>query len=218
MGLLTAVFPYAGLRYPKLDEKPSFRTQEACDFNTSLFSAIANYLILRLTETDAKALERNVATQIKNAHLSIGFSKSNASVLSTAPKVKRSLFPSPCSLSSALPPGNHNFQLASPSEILHLLFLKINPRTGLMLCKLCRRRTRPHDAARRRLRRGASIETGARCRLSLRRLVRGVPSCICHGFVWRKVTPLPFAAGVPSPQHKPMWTNTRSFGRLATQP
>jgi DNA phosphorothioation-dependent restriction protein DptH len=37
-------------------------SQEAKDFNTSLFSAIANYLILRLTETDAKALIRNVAS------------------------------------------------------------------------------------------------------------------------------------------------------------
>lgn len=37
-------------------------SQEAKDFNSSLFSAIANYLVLRLTETDAKALVRNVAT------------------------------------------------------------------------------------------------------------------------------------------------------------
>lgn len=37
-------------------------SQEARDFNVSLFSAIANYLVLRLTETDAKALVRNVAT------------------------------------------------------------------------------------------------------------------------------------------------------------
>ena len=37
-------------------------SQEARDFNVSLFSAIANYLILRLTETDAKVLVRNVAT------------------------------------------------------------------------------------------------------------------------------------------------------------
>ena len=37
-------------------------SQEARDFNASLFSAIANYLILRLTEADAKALVRNVAT------------------------------------------------------------------------------------------------------------------------------------------------------------
>ena len=37
-------------------------SQEAKDFNVSLFSAIANYLVLRLTETDAKALVRNVAT------------------------------------------------------------------------------------------------------------------------------------------------------------
>jgi DNA helicase HerA-like ATPase len=36
-------------------------SQEARDFNASLFSAIANYLILRMTEADAKALVRNVA-------------------------------------------------------------------------------------------------------------------------------------------------------------
>ena len=37
-------------------------SQEARDFDTSLFSAVANYLVLRLTEADAKALVRNVAT------------------------------------------------------------------------------------------------------------------------------------------------------------
>ncbi len=37
-------------------------SQEAKDFNVSLFSAIANYLVLRLTETDAKVLVRNVAS------------------------------------------------------------------------------------------------------------------------------------------------------------
>ncbi len=37
-------------------------SQEARDFHTSVFSAIANYLVLRLTELDAKALARNVAT------------------------------------------------------------------------------------------------------------------------------------------------------------
>ncbi len=37
-------------------------SQEAKDFNISLFSAIANYLVLRLTETDAKVLVRNVAS------------------------------------------------------------------------------------------------------------------------------------------------------------
>ncbi len=37
-------------------------SQEAKDFNVSLFSAIANYLVLRLTEVDAKALVRNVAS------------------------------------------------------------------------------------------------------------------------------------------------------------
>lgn len=37
-------------------------SQEARDFNDSLFSAIANYLVLRLTEADAKALVRKVAS------------------------------------------------------------------------------------------------------------------------------------------------------------
>jgi hypothetical protein len=37
-------------------------SQEARDFNTSLFSAIANYLVLRLNETDAKSLVRNVSS------------------------------------------------------------------------------------------------------------------------------------------------------------
>ena len=37
-------------------------SQEARDFDVSLFSAVANYLVLRLTEADAKALVRNVAT------------------------------------------------------------------------------------------------------------------------------------------------------------
>ena len=37
-------------------------SQEAKDFNVSLFSAIANYLVFRVTETDAKALVRNVAS------------------------------------------------------------------------------------------------------------------------------------------------------------
>jgi len=37
-------------------------SQEARDFDASLFSAVANYLVLRLTEADAKALVRNVAT------------------------------------------------------------------------------------------------------------------------------------------------------------
>ena len=36
-------------------------SQEAKDFNTSVFSAIANYLVLRLTEADARILVRNVA-------------------------------------------------------------------------------------------------------------------------------------------------------------
>ncbi len=37
-------------------------SQEAKDFNESLFSTMANYLVLRLTEADAKALARNVAS------------------------------------------------------------------------------------------------------------------------------------------------------------
>jgi DNA polymerase III delta prime subunit len=37
-------------------------SQEAHDFHTSLFSAIANYLVLRVTETDAKVLVRNVSS------------------------------------------------------------------------------------------------------------------------------------------------------------
>ena len=37
-------------------------SQEAKDFNVSLFSAIANYLVLRLTEVDTKVLVRNVAS------------------------------------------------------------------------------------------------------------------------------------------------------------
>lgn len=36
-------------------------SQEARDFHVSVFSAIANYLVLRLTEADAKALVRNVS-------------------------------------------------------------------------------------------------------------------------------------------------------------
>jgi DNA phosphorothioation-dependent restriction protein DptH len=37
-------------------------SQEARDFHASLYSAIANYLVLRLTDVDAKALVRNVAS------------------------------------------------------------------------------------------------------------------------------------------------------------
>ncbi len=36
-------------------------SQEARDFDTSVFSAIANYLVLRSTDTDAKFLVRNVS-------------------------------------------------------------------------------------------------------------------------------------------------------------
>jgi len=37
-------------------------SQEAKDFHVSLFSAIANYLVLKLTDQDARALVRNVST------------------------------------------------------------------------------------------------------------------------------------------------------------
>lgn len=37
-------------------------SQEARDFNISLFSAVANYLVLRVNEVDAKVLSRNVTT------------------------------------------------------------------------------------------------------------------------------------------------------------
>ncbi len=37
-------------------------SQEALDFSTSLFSAIANYLVLRLTDADARFLARNVTS------------------------------------------------------------------------------------------------------------------------------------------------------------
>lgn len=37
-------------------------SQEARDFHISLYSAIANYLVLRLTEADARAMAKNVAT------------------------------------------------------------------------------------------------------------------------------------------------------------
>ena len=37
-------------------------SQEARDFDVSVFSAIANYLVLRLTDADARSLVRNVAT------------------------------------------------------------------------------------------------------------------------------------------------------------
>jgi DNA helicase HerA-like ATPase len=37
-------------------------SQEAKDFNESLFSAVGNYLALRLNESDAKAFVKNVAS------------------------------------------------------------------------------------------------------------------------------------------------------------
>lgn len=36
-------------------------SQEAKDFDPSLYASIANYLVLRVTELDAKALAKNVA-------------------------------------------------------------------------------------------------------------------------------------------------------------
>jgi DNA phosphorothioation-dependent restriction protein DptH len=44
-------------------------SQEAKDFNISLFSAIANYLVFRVTESDAKALVRNVASSTQERSL-----------------------------------------------------------------------------------------------------------------------------------------------------
>ncbi len=45
------------------------RSQEARDFHESLFSAIANYLVLRVTEADAKSLVRNVASSDQERQL-----------------------------------------------------------------------------------------------------------------------------------------------------
>ncbi len=44
-------------------------SQEAKDFDPSIFSAIANYLVLRLNEADAKALMRNVASSDQERRL-----------------------------------------------------------------------------------------------------------------------------------------------------
>ena len=44
-------------------------SQQATDFHTSAFSAIANYLVLRMTEFDAKALVRNVASSAQQRSL-----------------------------------------------------------------------------------------------------------------------------------------------------
>ncbi len=44
-------------------------SQEAKDFHTSVFSAIANYLVLRLNEPDAKALVKNVASSTQQSSL-----------------------------------------------------------------------------------------------------------------------------------------------------
>jgi DNA phosphorothioation-dependent restriction protein DptH len=44
-------------------------SQEARDFNISLFSAIANYLVLRVTDVDARALVRNVASSLQERSL-----------------------------------------------------------------------------------------------------------------------------------------------------
>ena len=44
-------------------------SQEAKDFHPSVFSAIANYLVLRLNEVDAKALVKNVASSAQQSSL-----------------------------------------------------------------------------------------------------------------------------------------------------
>ena len=44
-------------------------SQEAKDFHVSVFSAIANYLVLRLNESDAKALVKNVASSTQQNSL-----------------------------------------------------------------------------------------------------------------------------------------------------
>ena len=44
-------------------------SQQATDFHTSVFSAIANYLVLRMTEMDAKVLVRNVASSAQQRSL-----------------------------------------------------------------------------------------------------------------------------------------------------
>ena len=44
-------------------------SQEAKDFHVSVFSAIANYLVLRLNESDAKALVKNVASSAQQGSL-----------------------------------------------------------------------------------------------------------------------------------------------------
>lgn len=44
-------------------------SQEAKDFHASVFSAIANYLVLRLNEPDAKALVKNVASSAQQSSL-----------------------------------------------------------------------------------------------------------------------------------------------------
>ena len=44
-------------------------SQQATDFHTSVFSAIANYLVLRMTEADAKTLVRNVASSAQQRSL-----------------------------------------------------------------------------------------------------------------------------------------------------
>jgi DNA helicase HerA-like ATPase len=44
-------------------------SQEARDFDTSLFSAIANYLVLRVNAQDAKALARNTSTSNQEKQL-----------------------------------------------------------------------------------------------------------------------------------------------------
>jgi len=66
-------------------------SQEARDFNISLFSAIANFVVLRLTEPDAKALVRNVASSDQECVSLTKSSRWTASRHFTRTKVRRSL-------------------------------------------------------------------------------------------------------------------------------
>ena len=59
-------------------------SQEAKDFDSSLYSAIANYLILRVTDQDARALARNVAPS--------GIERRTADRLKTLPKYEALFF------------------------------------------------------------------------------------------------------------------------------
>jgi len=44
-------------------------SQKAADFNLNLFSLFANYLVLRLTDVDARSIVRNVASSDQERHL-----------------------------------------------------------------------------------------------------------------------------------------------------